>query len=74
MPKRRLAAARIYITAAWIDHPAAAGIDHLKAAAVIGNPGFTAFFLTFAVRFTDIGFFFGHDTTSFGPCTPHRVT
>ena len=67
--KRLLTAALTDITAAWVDHPATTGIDHIKTAAIIGNPAFTAFFFIFAVRFADARFIIGHVATSFGGVT-----
>ena len=52
------------ITAARVDHPASTGIDHLKAAAVIGNATITTLLFFLAVRFTDVGFLVRHGEAS----------
>lgn len=65
MDEHDLTAALIYVTSTWIDHPATAGIDHIKTAAVIGNLAFASMFPVAAVRFTDIEFFVGHGAPSF---------
>jgi hypothetical protein len=61
----KLTAALAHVTTAWIHHPAATGIDHEKATAVIGNPLIATIFLIFSVRFADIGFLVGHNSASF---------
>lgn len=61
---RCLTATLTDITTAWINHPAATGIDHLKAAAVIGNTAVFAGLFFLSIRFTDIEFLLGHDEAS----------
>jgi hypothetical protein len=58
------------VTAARINHPAAAGIDNIKTTTVIGHGAIAATLLTFAVRFADVGCFIGHGNLLRGNGTP----
>jgi hypothetical protein len=73
-----LTAALTDITAAWVDHPAATSIDHLKAAAVIGNITIAVRLYFLSIRLMNTGFVFGHGESSLAyiaapACRGHRV-
>jgi hypothetical protein len=69
--RRRLTAALAYIAAARIHHTTATGIDHVKAAAVIGNRTIAGIFLFFFLLVAVFGFLVGHLTTSFTDMAPY---
>jgi len=67
---RRLTTALAYVATARVYHPAATGIDHLKTAAAIRNSAIVAMLPILFVRFTDNGFFVGHDASSLTSIAP----
>ena len=60
----RLRTALTHITAAGVHHPAAAGVDHVKTATVVGNTVVAATRPVLGLHFSDVGFLVGHDATS----------